>query len=132
MAANVTPVALEVQDYQKREVLHVNYEFNQATDVEGQMAGLPRGGKIRIKVKALNDGKPDLMDWMVQRNLPKDGKIIFNETKTGKQMKTIEFTHGYCVEFTEHWEEGVGHWEEILITCQEIHFGNVIFQNPWA
>ena len=57
----------------------VTYEFDQATDVEGQMAGIPRGGKIQVRVKALNDGTPDLLAWMVERNLPKDGKIEFLE-----------------------------------------------------
>lgn len=127
-----TPVKLEVKDYKEREVLHVTYEFEQATDIEGQMVGIPRGGKIRIKVKALNDGTPDLLAWMIERNLPKDGTITFLETKTGKTMKTIEFTGGYCVEFNEHWEDKLGHYEEILVTCQHIKFGNVEYDNEWA
>ena len=127
-----TPVSLEVDGYVKREVLHVNYEFDQATDVEGQIAGLPRGGKIHIKVKAMNDGNPDLLAWMIDRNLPKNGKITFLETKGGKEMKTIEFTNGYCVEFHERWEDKMGHYEEITVTCKEIKFGNVTYENEWA
>ena len=50
-----TPVKLEVDGYKEREVMMVKYEFDQATDVEGQMSGIPRGGKINIRVKALND-----------------------------------------------------------------------------
>lgn len=49
-----TPVKLEVDGYKEREVMMVKYEFDQATDVEGQMSGIPRGGKINIRVKALN------------------------------------------------------------------------------
>lgn len=128
-----TPVKLEINDYKSREVLHVRYEFNQATDVDGQVTGIPRGGKIHVKVKALNDGTPDLLAWMVERSLPKDGKITFLETKTNKTMKTIEFQKGYCVEFHERWEDKVGHFEEITISCQKITFGNnVSFENEWA
>ena len=94
-----TPVKLEIDGYKEREVMMVTYEFDQATDVEGQMAGIPRGGQITIRVKALNDGTPDLLAWMVERNLPKNGTITFQETKTGKVMKTIKFTNGYCVNF---------------------------------
>ena len=36
MAENVTPVTLEVKDFAAREVLLVDYKFNQATDREGQ------------------------------------------------------------------------------------------------
>lgn len=110
----------------------VTYEFDQATDVEGQMAGIPRGGKITVRVKALNDGTPDLLAWMCERNLPKNGSIEFLETKTGKAMKTIKFTGGYCVDFDEKWEDKVGHFEQIVITCKKIEFGSVVYENDWA
>ncbi|MBQ0049054.1 MAG: hypothetical protein KBT12_02275 [Bacteroidales bacterium] len=127
-----TPVKLVVQGYTEREVLHVTYEFDQATDRDGQMTGIPRGGKIRIKVKALNDGTPDLLAWMIEPTLAKEGSIVFNETKTGKEMKQIQFTGGYCVEFHERWEDKMGHYEEITVSCQHIKFGNVEFENKWA
>jgi hypothetical protein len=127
-----TPVSMKIDGYKDREVLMVTYEFDQATDVEGQMAGIPRGGKIQVRVKALNDGTPDLMAWMVERNLPKNGKIEFLETKTGKAMKTIEFNNGYCVSFEEKWEDKVGHFEEITITCKELAIGSVKYENEWA
>ena len=127
-----TPVKLEINGYKEREVLMITYEFDQATDIEGQMSGIPRGGKIKIRVKALNDGTPDLLAWMVERNLPKDGVITFMETKTGKVMKTIKFTNGYCINFDEKWEDKKGHFEEIIITCQKIEFESVVFENDWA
>ena len=127
-----TPVKLEVDGYKEREVMMVKYEFDQTTDVEGQMAGIPRGGQITIRVKAMNDGTPDLLAWMVERNLPKNGQITFLETKTGKKMKTIKFTNGYCVNFDEKWEDKQGHYEEIVITCQKIEFESVTYENDWA
>ena len=51
MADNVTPVVLKVKDFVAREVLLVNYKFNQATDQEGQVSGIVRGGQITIRVK---------------------------------------------------------------------------------
>ena len=127
-----TPVKLEIDGYKEREVLMVTYEFDQATDVEGQMSGIPRGGQIKLRVKALNDGTPDLLAWMVERNLPKNGVVTFMETKTGKVMKTIKFTNGYCIDFDEKWEDKKGHFEEIVITCQKIEFESVVFENDWA
>ena len=127
-----TPVKIEIDGYKEREVQMVTYEFDQATDTEGQMSGIPRGGRIVVKVKALNDGTPDLLAWMLERNLPKTGKITFNETKTGKVMKTIEFEGGYCVDFEEKWEDKAGHYEQIEISCQKMKFGSVEFENEWA
>ena len=119
-----TPVTMKIDGYKDREVMMVSYDFEQETDVEGQMSGIPRGGKIQVRVKALNDGTPDL--------LPKNGSIEFLETKTGKAMKTIKFENGYCVDFEEKWEDKVGHFEEITITCKNIEVGSVKFENEWA
>jgi hypothetical protein len=127
-----TPVQLKVDGFTDREVMMVTYSFNQATDTEGQMAGIPRGGRITVRVKALNDGNPDLLKWMTSPNLGKNGSIVFNETKTGNQMKTIEFTDGYCVDFVEYWEDKMGHYEEITISCREIKNGPVSYHNQWA
>lgn len=127
-----TPVQLKVDGFTDREVMMVTYSFNQATDTEGQMAGIPRGGRITVRVKALNDGNPDLLKWMTSPNLGKNGSIIFNETKTGNQMKTIDFTDGYCVDFVEYWEDKMGHYEEITISCREIKNGPVSYHNQWA
>ena len=120
-----TPVTMKVDGYKDREVMMVNYEFE-------QMSGIPRGGKITVRVKAMNDGTPDLLAWMTERNLPKNGSIEFLETKTGKAMKTIKFTNGYCVDFEEKWEDKAGHFEEIVITCKQIEVGSIKFENEWA
>ena len=127
-----TPVKIEIDGYKEREVMMVSYEFDQATDVEGQMSGIPRGGQITVRVKALNDGTPDLLAWMVERNLPKNGTITFLETKTGKDMKKIKFTNGYCVCYEERWEDKKGHIEEIVISCKKIEFDSVTYENDWA
>ena len=37
MAENVTPVTLEVKDFEAREVMMIDYKFDQATDREGQI-----------------------------------------------------------------------------------------------
>ena len=127
-----TPVTMKIDGYKDREVMMVTYEFDQATDVEGQMSGIPRGGKITVRVKALNDGTPELLAWMIERNLPKNGQIDFLETKTGKAMKSIKFTNGYCVDFDEKWEDKMGHFEEIVISCKAIEVGSVKYENDWA
>ena len=127
-----TPVTMKIDGYKDREVMMVTYEFEQETDVEGQMSGIPRGGKLRVRVKALNDGSPDLLAWMTERNLGKDGSIEFLETKTLKVMKEIKFSGAYCVDFEEKWEDKLGHYEEILISCQNIEVGSVKFENEWA
>jgi|GEM_PF-695349 len=84
MADNVTPVKLEVKDFEAREVILVDYKFNQTTDIEGQISGIPRGGKVTIRVKAMNDGNNQLLQWMLAPNDPRDMKITFENTIDGK------------------------------------------------
>ena len=57
MAENMTPVQLSVTDFETREVMMIDYQFTQTVDREGQISGIPRGGRITIRVKAMNDGK---------------------------------------------------------------------------
>ncbi|HBJ76628.1 MAG TPA: hypothetical protein DDY68_01920 [Porphyromonadaceae bacterium] len=127
-----TPVKFEADGIKEREVLKIEYTFEQATDREGQMSGIPRGGKLIIKTKALNDGTPDLLAWMLEKSQPKNGTITFNETKTNKVMKTIKFTNGYCVDYQERWADKEQHYELFVITCKNIEFGNAKFENEWA
>ena len=113
MAENVTPVTLEVKDFEKREVMMIDYKFDQATDREGQIAGIPRGGKVNIRVKAMNDGNNQLLQWMLNT------------------MKELKGTGCYCINYKEKWEDGEEHFEEMEIVCQKLENGPVAFENPW-
>jgi hypothetical protein len=132
-----TPVSLEVDGFKPREVAMVEYFFVQAFDKEGQTTGIPRGGKIKLKVKAMNDGTNELLGWMVDSSLAKDGKIVFmNSSDVTKKMKDVEFKGAYCVNFEEKWidttkPDDLAHWEEITITCKEITNQSVTFENDW-
>ena len=97
MAENVTPVTLEVKDFKAREVILVDYKFNQATDREGQISGIPRGGRVNIRVKALNDGNAELLAWMLAPTDPRDFTLKFQSTVDGKDMKQLKGTGCYCV-----------------------------------
>lgn len=131
MAENVTPVTLKVGDFAPREVLSVDYKFNKSTDVEGQVNGAPRGGLVTVRVNALNDGNSELVGWMLDVSNPKDFTISFLSTKDGKSMKTLEGKSAYCIKYVERWEEGVGHYEEIVISCKEFKNGPAEITNPW-
>lgn len=132
MADNVTPVVLSVDKFDDREVFKVNYNFNQQTDKEGQLDGIPRGGQIHVLVKALNNGNTQLLQWMLDSTDARDVKVTFNSTKDGTVMKTIEAKGCYCVRYKESWADGQLHFEEISIVCQEMKIGSVEYKNPWG
>jgi len=134
-----TPVKLIVKglSQEEREVATYKLTFNQATDAEGQVTGLPRGGKITMRVKALNNGNSDLVRWMADKKLALSGSIVFENSTNGKIMKTVEFEDAYCVSFTEYWEDTISaillaHYEEITISCRKITDScGLDFSNTW-
>ena len=131
MAENVTPVILKIKDFADREVMLVDYKFNQETDREGQISGIPRGGQVTIRVKALNDGNPELLAWMLAPNDPRDVEVGFTNTVDGSAMKTLKGTGCYCIHYREYWADGEEHYEEINIVCQKLENGSVAFENAW-
>jgi hypothetical protein len=126
------PVTMKVDGFKDREVMLVNYHFDQAVDIEGQISGIPRGGRITIRVKAMNDGNSELLSWMIAPHLAKSGSLEFLKTTDGSTMKTIEFADAYCIDFVENWEDKEGHWEEIRLSCRKITLGPVTYELPWA
>ena len=125
------PVKLTVDGFKEREVMSVYYKFDQAVDIEGQISGIPRGGKITVRVKAMNDGNPELLSWMIAPHLAKKGTVEFLKTTDGSTMKTIEFEDAYCINFTESWQDKEGHWEEVQLSCRKISLGPVNYELPW-
>ena len=89
MAENVTPVTLEIKDFAPREVIMVDYKFDQATDREGQIAGIPRGGRLQIRVKAMNDGNNELIAWMLDPTSPRDFSVKFINTVEGAERHQL-------------------------------------------
>ena len=131
MADNVTPVTLEVKDFAAREVMMIDYKFSQATDREGQISGIPRGGIVTVRVKALNDGNAQMLGWMLQPTDPRDFTVKFMNTIDGKEMKQIKGTGCYCIHYKEYWADGEEHYEEMQISCQKLENGSVPYENPW-
>jgi hypothetical protein len=134
-----TGVTLRVDTFKPREVSEVQISFQQAIDKEGQPTGLPRGGKIVVTVKALNDGNCELFNWMVDKSLAKDGCIEF--VALDKKQKEIVFKGAYCIDFLEIWKDStkpadtkddISHTEKITISCKEIMNQSVSYANEWA
>ncbi|MCQ2332305.1 MAG: hypothetical protein MJZ95_03760 [Paludibacteraceae bacterium] len=131
MAENVNPVTLCIDGFAEREVISVDYRFEQTTDVEGQLSGIPRGGIIVVRVKALNDGNTELLSWMLDPYKALNVKVKFLNTVNGSAKKTLEGTECYCSHYTEKWEDKQMHYEEISIVCRVLKNGNVEANNPW-
>ena len=132
MAAQRT-VTINADGIAEREVMYVRYELNQQTDVEGQPTGTTRGGKITVKVKSNDDGNTDLLEWMCDTYMSKSGSISW-PNRQGCEMKKLEFTEGYMVEYAETYDNKneVQQYEEFVISAKVIKIGNAVHNNRWT
>ena len=96
-----------------------------------RLPGIPRGGRVNIRVKAMNDGNAELLGWMLAPTDPRDFSVKFKNTIDGKDMKELKGTGCYCVKYKEYWADGEEHYEDIEIVCQKLENGPVAFENPW-
>lgn len=132
MADQVT-VKLNADGIKEREVSYVKYTLNQQTDVEGQPTGTTRGGQIELRVKSTPDGNTDILEWMCDSYMSKNGSITFPNHK-GNEMKKLEFTEGYVVKYAEIFDDSDDkrQVEEFTISAREIKVGNARHNNRWA
>ncbi len=127
---------LKVDGYDDREVLSVNYQFNQLIDEQGQPTGTTRGGVLTVKLKSTDSGNVDLLDWVCDSYKSKNGTITWPK-KDGTTMKTLAFVDAYCVGYEETFDSTTTspQSEVITITCRQLTVtgnGSVQYDNHWA
>lgn len=134
--AEVATAKMKLDGYDEREVISVHYQFNQQIDVEGQPTGTTRGGVITVKVKSTDAGNTDLLDWVCDSYLAKNGTITWPR-RDGSTMKTLAFVDAYCVGYEETFDSTDSQLqnEVITITCRQLTVsgkGSVQYDNHWA
>ena len=141
-----TNVELLISDFESRPVSSFMMAYTQPTDSSCQVTGIPIGGVITVKVRALENGNLELFNWMVQKDLSKTGVIVFYD-RNGSETKWLYFKDAYCVNYLEYWDDKeevtksertnreLAHWEEITISCRLIKYTNnkteVRHMNEW-
>ncbi len=76
-------------------VYQLDYGFTQYTDDTGKPAGYPTGGTINMVVESSSDTQ--LIDWMIDPDAEKDGKIEIQL----KKKKVIGFKKAICIQYHE-------------------------------
>lgn len=127
-SAAKTGYTLSIDGFTSREIVDVSVGF------ENEDGSLAQANLIKIKVKALNDGNPDLFYWMAENNLAKNGKIEILNAKDGKLSRRIEFSNAYCVHYEETFEvtaTGAQMFEEIWISAGNIKMNTLEYEANW-
>jgi hypothetical protein len=126
-------VTLNADGIEERQVIYYRYELEQQTDVEGQPVGRTRGGKITLRVKTPQNGNTDIVEWMCDTNMSKDGVINVPTVNSG-DLKTIQFYDGFVVSYSETFDrrKELILYEEFTISAKMIKIGNAVHNNNWS
>jgi hypothetical protein len=127
-------VTLNADGIRERQVIYMHYELEQQTDVEGQPVGRTRGGKITLRVRTPQDGNTDIVEWMCDTNMSKDGVITIPTLEGGGDLKTIQFSDGFVVSYSETFDrrQELKLYEEFTISAKIIKIGNAVHNNSWS
>lgn len=126
------PATLHVNAFSnERRVLKFSYQFSQNTNENCEITGPILGGKLVIQVQAM-DGDLDLFNWKLKHGKKESGYISIKSQTGDEEASRIEFEDAFCTEYTESYVEGVGHNEELVLSCRTIKQKSVSFTNKWA
>jgi len=135
-----TLATLEIDGFKKRNVLEYNYSFNQSTDKDNQPAGIPRGGKLTLKLDACTDkGNIELLTWLIERNKKEVKITVKKPSAPTEDLKILIFKDAFCVDYKEVWKDmrdskgDSANTEDIVVTWREFHVDKKgIFINEWS
>jgi hypothetical protein len=134
---------IKIGDFEYRNVHDFNFEFTLPIDKENQPSGIPRGGKICVKLDAdQSKSNPELLSWMLERQM-KNGHIVIHDTTTSKEIMKIEFTDALCINYKQTmvdklYDKGIvdptskkTFIEDIQITWRKLKWDPVVYENDW-
>ena len=112
-------------------VLECEYDFTQNIDETGKPKGMPYGGEISIRVEST--GTPELLNWMLDHNQTKDGKIVFYRRDAMSKLQEVLFKKAFCIKYKEHCDaQGTEPLQiEIRLIAQGFDVGGVAHNKMW-
>jgi hypothetical protein len=114
-------------------VLSCNYSFSQSISEDGYLAGNVRAGLINISIPGIND--TELVQWMIFRDMQKEGKICFYgidpQTAAPQETKTLSFKDGILVNYYESFTDESDMTINLSISARSITLSNASWETQW-
>ncbi len=106
-----------------------SFHLKQHTDHTGQPASEVLGGTINMELESPD--KNQLMVWMCDSYMRKDGKITVHKSEEAGKFAELEFKQAFMTEYNETFlESGIGKIQ-MTISCMEITMGEATHTNEW-
>ena len=126
-------VEIKIDGLKPRDVINVRYSYRRQIDSDGQPTGTVTIDGIYARVKTLEgDGTTDFPEWMCSIFKPKDGKVIFYQSKEKQALKELEFKNAYLVYYQEVYDDVNGLHEEIEISPKWVKIGDAELEELWG
>ena len=112
-------------------VLECSYDFTQLTGSDGRPMSSPKVSVINILLESTSN--TDLVAWMIQPDIVKDGTIVFYNRDSVSSNKTLTFHDALCVSYHEEFRahDNTPMKTRIGISARAIDINDVSFENAW-
>jgi hypothetical protein len=109
----------------------VFFQIDQAIDKFGRPSSIAKGGKIDIELFTVDDDV--IFDWMVHPVKTLNGSINLYEADNETKLKEIQFENGYCIAYTEIFEQSSSEnlVTKLTISAEKLSIGNIDLDNQW-
>lgn len=112
-------------------ILDCDYGFTQKVDSASRPDERPKGGLISLVIEATKN--EELVDWMIDPDMVKDGSIVFMGREGEGAMRTLKFKNAFCVQFHEKFssEGAIPMVTFLTISFGEITVNDIPYTNNW-
>lgn len=108
-------------------VLSAAYDFKKSVDQYGKPRVGTDGGLISLTIESSLD--TTFIKWMLSPTMTQEGEIIFMKRDTKAAMRRVQFSNGYCLNYSETFT-GAGENPMtigILISCSKMEIDGEVF-----
>jgi len=106
-----------------------SFSLRQHTDHTGQPASETLGGEIHLTMESTKDN--ELLEWMCDSFMRKDGKITIMKSEEEGKLKEFEFKEAFMTDFSESFGESGNGSISVSLSAKEISMGNATHENEW-
>ena len=113
-------------------IISLDYELKQETDVTGRPATITRGGKINLTIESTGD--TTFFEWMCDNFERKDGSVVYTKRDSDATLKELNFTEAYMVQYRENFnsidDKPVS--ETFTLSAKSLRLGGGQITNDWV
>lgn len=110
-------------------ILSCNFSFSQDVDSSGKIASDIRAGIINVSIPGINDS--ELVQWMLGKDVRKNGKISYSGVISTGPHKSIEFEDAVLVNYSESFSDQSDIVINLSISSRKISVCGVTHETLW-